>query len=323
MNARYLIFGSLAAMLVLVGALLLAGGGDDDGTAPETTTAPAVTEPGMQDGVTDTLADTLMADSLMADSLLDPDTPVSDDNGSPDGPATNGGGSGAGSPGSTGNSGSGAGSRAVSGTAGASDGGASPAGARDPDVDAILRATSRRYENVRSMQADFQQVIDNPLLGRQTRSAGTLYQRQPDLFLMQFSDPEGDVVVSDGDYFWIYYPSVDPRQVMRSARGAQGLDLRSQFIGDPTQRFETEYHGREDVRGRTAHVVTMVPREALGYRHLKVWIDAEDHLVRRFELTEENSNVRRFELTDLRINPTLPDRLFRFDPPANAHVVTR
>ncbi|HSH45035.1 MAG TPA: outer-membrane lipoprotein carrier protein LolA, partial [Longimicrobiales bacterium] len=156
-----------------------------------------------------------------------------------------------------------------------------------------------------------------------TESAGTLYQRQPDLFLMRFSDPEGDVIVSDGDYFWVYYPSVDPKQVIRSERGAQGLDLRSQFVGDPTQRFNAEYNRREEVRGRPAHVVTLVPREALGYRRLVVWIDAEDRLVRRFELTEENSNVRCFELTDLRVNPELPASLFAFDPPADAHVVRR
>jgi DNA segregation ATPase FtsK/SpoIIIE, S-DNA-T family len=66
-------------------------------------------------------------------------------------------------------------------------------------TDAILRATARRYEGVRSLQAEFEQQMRNPLLGR-TTSSGTLYQRQPDRFLMRFSDPEGDVIVSDGEF---------------------------------------------------------------------------------------------------------------------------
>ena len=140
---------------------------------------------------------------------------------------------------------------------------------------------------------------------------------------MRFSQPAGDVIVSDGDYFWIYYPSADPKQVIRSSRGAGGLDLRSQFVGDPVRRFEATSHGEETVRGRATHVLTLTPREPMGYRRLKVWIDADDHLVRRFELTEENGNVRRFDLTDLRVNPSLPDDLFRFEPPAGAVVVTR
>jgi outer membrane lipoprotein carrier protein len=195
----------------------------------------------------------------------------------------------------------------------------------DPAVstDAILRATARAYEGVRSIRASFVQQMHNPLLGRTTRSAGTLYQRQPDRFLMDFSDPEGDVIVSDGEFFWLYYPSVDARQVIRTPRGPHGLDLHAQFIGDPVRRFEATYHGREAVRGRQAHVLDLLPREPLGYRMLKVWIDADDHLVRRFELTEENGNVRHFELYDLAVNPSLPDDLFRFTPPPGAQVVQR
>jgi outer membrane lipoprotein carrier protein len=190
-------------------------------------------------------------------------------------------------------------------------------------TEAILRATARRYEQVRSLRAAFSQQIRNPLLGRTTRSTGTLYQRQPDRFRMEFSDPEGDVIVSDGEYFWLYYPSVDARQVIRTPRGPQGLDLHAQFIGDPVRRFEATSHGQETVQGRAAHVLTLVPREALGYRSLKVWIDADDHMVRRFELTEENGSVRHFELHDVVVNPSLPDRLFQFTPPAGAQVIRR
>jgi outer membrane lipoprotein carrier protein len=201
---------------------------------------------------------------------------------------------------------------------------ASPSpGQQAVSTDAILRATSRRYEQVQSMQAEFEQQMRNPLLGQTTRSSGTLYQRQPDRFLMQFSDPEGDIIVSDGQYFWLYYPSVDARQVIRTPRGPQGLDLHAQFIGDPVNRFQATSHGRESVRGRDAHVLTLVPREPLGYRTLKVWIDVDDHLVRRFELTEENGNVRQFELRNVVVNPSLPDRLFQFTPPAGAQVITR
>jgi outer membrane lipoprotein carrier protein len=198
-----------------------------------------------------------------------------------------------------------------------------PAGEQAASTDAILRATARAYEGVRSIQADFQQELRNPLLGQTTRSRGTLYQRQPDRFLMQFSDPEGDVIVSDGQYFWLYYPSVDARQVIRAPRGPQGMDMHSQFIGDPVSRFQATSHGRESVGGREAHVLTLVPREPLGYRSLKVWVDTRDHLVRRFELTEETGNVRRFELSNVQANPSLPDRLFQFTPPPGAQVIQR
>lgn len=220
------------------------------------------------------------------------------------------------------------GGASVSGSGGEGAGAAAapkpaPAADQEPSSEAILRATSRAYEGLRSFRAEFEQELQNTLLGRTTRSAGTLYQRQPDRFLMDFSDPEGDLIVSDGEYFWMYFPSVDAKQVLRTLRGGQGLDLRAQFVGDPVRRFDATYHGTESVRGRAADVMTLVPREPLGYERLKVWIDRADHLVRRFELTESNGNIRHFELHDMVRNPTLSDDLFEFTPPPGSQVVTR
>ena len=190
----------------------------------------------------------------------------------------------------------------------------------------VLKRASAAYTNMRSMRADFVQRRQNPLLGSDNTSRGTLYQRKPDRFLMKFSDPAGDVIVGDGKYFWLYYPSVDPKQVLRSPAAdadAGGVDLQAQFIGDPLRRFRYTYHGRQNVGGRPAHVLTLVPRQDLGYQTLKVWIDAADHLVRRFQITEQTGAVVEFQLNNLELNAQLGDNLFRFTPPAGARVVER
>jgi outer membrane lipoprotein carrier protein len=189
---------------------------------------------------------------------------------------------------------------------------------------AALRRASTAYAGIRSLQADFTQTMDNPLLGRRTNSSGTVYQRRPDRFLMKFAQPAGDVIVSDGEFFWIYYPSADARQVIKTKAGAVGgLDLQAQFIGDPTKRFTHTTHGTEQVAGRPALALTLTPREDAGYKTLKVWIDKQDNLVRRFELTNDNGVVQHFDLSNLRINPTMDDGLFRFTPPPNARIIER
>ncbi|MGH7467232.1 MAG: LolA family protein [Longimicrobiales bacterium] len=192
------------------------------------------------------------------------------------------------------------------------------------DAATALKQAAAAYAAIRSMRAEFVQSNENPLLGKRTTSRGTFAQRQPDRFLMRFSQPAGDVIVGDGEYFWIYYPSVDAKQVLRTrAAAAGGMDLQAQFVGDPTRRFQFTDHGVTNVAGRSTRVITLVPREAAGYRSLKVWLDQRDHLVRRFELTNENGVVQLFDLSNLEINPTLPNDLFRFTPPANALIIER
>jgi chaperone LolA len=195
-----------------------------------------------------------------------------------------------------------------------------------PETDAILRRASAAYGKVRSLRATFTQQIDNPLLGTHINSEGTLYQRRPDRILLKFSKPDGDLLMSDGRYFWVFYPSVDAKQVIRApaaAAGQGGVDLQAQFLGDPVQRFRSTLNGKETVAGRSAFVLTMIPRTAMAYKQLKVWIDEKDALARRFEIAEENGNVRRFELRDVQVNTAIADDVFKFVPPAGARVIER
>jgi outer membrane lipoprotein carrier protein len=207
--------------------------------------------------------------------------------------------------------------------AGAPTPAASPAQGQSQDRAAqILSRAEAAANGVRSLEADFTQTLTVPLLNQAQRSTGKLYQRKPDRFLMRFSDPAGDVIVADGRHFWLYYPSADRTQVMRTsiAQGGEAVDLQAQFLSNPNQRFVSTVAGEESVGGRAAWVLTLVPRGASPYRILKIWVDKEDHLVRRFEMTEENESVRRVELRNLRTNHALDNALFTFTVPAGAQV---
>lgn len=193
------------------------------------------------------------------------------------------------------------------------------------DVARLLRRTASIYSAMRSMQAEFTMLTRNPLLRTEVTSHGTLFQRRPDRILLRFTDPAGDVIVGDGKYFWVYYPSVDPKQVVRTpAAGTAGVvDLQAQFVGDPLTRFEHTVRGREAIDGRDATAVMLVPREVLDYDSLEVWIDTQDSLVRRFQITDPNGVSRRLDLRNLEVDADLPDDLFTFTPPEGVRIVER
>ncbi|HEU0016007.1 MAG TPA: outer membrane lipoprotein chaperone LolA [Longimicrobium sp.] len=199
---------------------------------------------------------------------------------------------------------------------------AAPAQSEDRAAE-ILTRVERAAGGIRSMEADFSQTLTIPLLNQTQRSAGKLYQRKPDRFLMRFSDPAGDVIVADGRHFWMYYPSTDRDQVIRTgiAAGGQAVDLHQQFLANANQRFVATLAGEETVGGQPVWVLNLVPRQRTGYRSLRIWVDKDDHMVRRFEMTEENDSGRRVELRNVRTNHSLSDALFSFTPPAGAQVI--
>jgi outer membrane lipoprotein carrier protein len=201
----------------------------------------------------------------------------------------------------------------------------SPVSPQAPQPSRILQEASDRYSAIRSLRARFTMNTVNPLLRTTTTSRGLLHQVRPDRLALRFTDPDGDVIVADGQHFWMYYPSVNAQQVVRTQAGAAGttVDLQAQFLGDPVRRFEHTLDGTEAVGGRETYVMTLVPRQQAEFKRLRVWIDAQDRLVRRFEVTELNDVVRRMELENLELNPTIAAETFRFTPPAGARVIDR
>ena len=190
------------------------------------------------------------------------------------------------------------------------------------DANEILRRVETTAAGIRTLEADFTQSLRVPLLNTNQTSTGKLYQRKPDRFLMRFTEPAGDVMVADGRYFWIYYPSTDRTQVVRTsiAEGGEQADFQKQFLSNATERFVATMNGQEAVDGRAAWSLTLVPKRESPYKVIRIWVDRQDFLVRRFEMTEENNSVRRVELRNLKVNEPISDALFTFTPPAGAHI---
>ena len=185
-----------------------------------------------------------------------------------------------------------------------------------------LEQAAARYREVLAICANFEQVIDVRLLRRSIESEGRICQRRPNLFSMRFTDPDGDMVVSDGEYFWAYYPSVDEEQVMRHpVSGSPGReDFFREFLEDPGARYEAVPGGIEVVDGRECRVVALTPRTEAGYRAARLWLDAESHVIRRLEIQEPNK-VRTLTLHDLDLDPEIQPGTFVFNVPEGARVM--
>lgn len=199
------------------------------------------------------------------------------------------------------------------------------AGPAADSADVILAEAAEAYRRATTLQSEFVQKIEIPALEREREGRGIVYQKKPNYFLMKFDEPEGDIVVADGEWFWMYYPSAQPDQVVRTAidRTAEGATLGGQFLVNPTERYVATYVGRDLVGGRPAYLLSLVPKFDAPYTLVRVWIDARDYLVRKFEVHEENETVRTITLSNVKAGIDLPETLFQFSPPKGVEVFTR
>jgi outer membrane lipoprotein carrier protein len=193
------------------------------------------------------------------------------------------------------------------------------------DATALLERASQRYQALGSFCADFRQEIRNDLLRQTTRSRGELCQARPDRFEMRFSDPQGDRIVADGQFVWVYFPSVDDGQVFRTSFAATGgrFDLHREFLSDPGRRYAPTLEGEEEVAGRRAHVLSLEPLVPSPYLRARVWVAMDDPVILRLEIVEEEGVIRLLELSNLVLNPSVPPERFHFEAPAGVQVITR
>jgi outer membrane lipoprotein-sorting protein len=193
------------------------------------------------------------------------------------------------------------------------------------EAHAILERASARHEALQGFCADFRQEIEVTLLRQTTRSRGELCQVRSDRFDMRFADPAGDRIVADGTHLWVYYPSTDDGQAFRTRiAGADGhFDLHREFLSDPGERYEASLEGRGEVDGRESYILNLTPRVPSPYRNARVWIDTSEYLIRKLVILEDSESIRTVELSSIRLNPSLSEDHFRFDPPPGVQVITR
>jgi outer membrane lipoprotein-sorting protein len=203
-------------------------------------------------------------------------------------------------------------------------GAAAPAEAQNRAV-AVLNGAAERYEAVETLCADFHQVLEVPLLRTTRIGTGRVCQGRPNLFGMRFDDPEGDLIVVDGDFAWVYFPSSDDRTAIRTTadRAAGGQDFHREFLVDPEVRYEVSYAGAEEVEGHATHRIRMTPVLPSSYRSALVWIDQGEPVLRRVRLEEENGNIRTITLEDVGFGEAPGDGWFTFTPPDGVLVMQR
>jgi outer membrane lipoprotein carrier protein len=195
--------------------------------------------------------------------------------------------------------------------------------AQDPGP--ILDRASAAYQTVTTLSADFVQVVANPLAGATDTTRGRLYEMRPGRFAMRFTDPRGDRIVADGRWLWLYTPSSAPGQVIRSAipaTGDTGPNLLGQFVDHPRAHYHARYLRADSLADGWADVVALVPIAAdQFYTEAVIWVDREDGLLRRIEISETSGQRRTVMLRHLAVNGAVAPREFTFSVPSGVRVV--
>lgn len=192
------------------------------------------------------------------------------------------------------------------------------AGAADDSacVQPALAAIQRHYESLRDLRADFEQTTRAVAFGEagdSTTSRGEVLIAKPGRMRWEYREPAPSLVVSDGEWLWIYDPQRKEAQRMSAATGfASGAAL--EFLmgrGDLARDF------RVRAESCTPDVVRLelTPIAETSYERLVLVADPRSGVVSETEIYDLIGNATRIRLLAVETNLDPAPERFRFEIP--------
>jgi outer membrane lipoprotein carrier protein len=183
----------------------------------------------------------------------------------------------------------------------------------------ILKNVEDRYNNVRTLELDFDQTYSGPNRPRRTES-GKLYLRKPGRMRWEYTKPAGKLFVSDGKNYWYYSPSTRRAEKMK-LKEAEDMQAPLAFLLgrlDFSRDFSRFNVRQEGDRVRIA-AEPKNPNKA-PYREVE-FLAAPDARIEELKVKGQDASVMEFRFRNEVRNPQQASELYTFTPPAGAEVV--
>ncbi len=190
------------------------------------------------------------------------------------------------------------------------------------NVHQVAAAVDNRYNNLRSLEADFTEIYQSA--GSSRTEAGTVWLKRPGKMRWEYRTPREKLFITNGNTAWFYVPG---EQQARKTAVKNLDDLRSplRYLLGKT-KLEKEFDGLSaapDVAPLTAGDIVLrgVPKGA-GDRINQVLLEiGPDHQINRIVIEEADGSTTEFRFQNQKENVQLTDQRFRFTPPPGVETI--
>ncbi|MEW8507659.1 MAG: outer membrane lipoprotein chaperone LolA [Candidatus Thiodiazotropha sp.] len=166
-------------------------------------------------------------------------------------------------------------------------------------------------KDLTTLQADFQQTLEQQDDDQLYISNGVFYLKRPGLLRWEYNTPSEQLIVADGDRIWLY--DIELEQVSHRSQEAALIGTPAQLLSGQApigDHFAVQDLGEEG----GLYWVELQPKEKEAqFSSLRFALN--DSQLLRMEMTDNFGQTTRFVFDNIQRNPQLDAALFRFQPP--------
>jgi outer membrane lipoprotein carrier protein len=166
-------------------------------------------------------------------------------------------------------------------------------------------------QGLETLQADFQQVLEQPDQGGVIFSSGTFYLKRPGQLRWEYDPPNEQLIVADGKRIWLYDKELEQISHRSQQAALEGTPAQLLSSTTPLERhFELRDMGVEE----GLNWIELTPKDKEAQFH-KVRLALAQNQLFRMEMFDNFGQTTRFVFTNMQRNPQLDAGLFDFRPP--------
>jgi chaperone LolA len=172
-------------------------------------------------------------------------------------------------------------------------------------------------EDVKSLSADFEQVLLDADREEIQRSSGTVAIQRPNRFRWDYELPYEQLILTDGDTFWIYDSEL--KQVTIRAL-TTALSRTPAVVLSSDKPIESEFTVEEQGTRRGLAWVELKPKAAdTEFEAIRIGFRGPE--LAMMELSDSFGQITQLTFSNIRRNPRLKPGLFRFEPPQGVDII--
>jgi outer membrane lipoprotein carrier protein len=196
---------------------------------------------------------------------------------------------------------------------------APPAAAQQANLGQVISKIEFHYNSLATLQTQFEQKVS--YMGQRPRiERGTVYVRRPQKMRWEYSQPEGKLLVGDGELLHMYNPMTNQVRRIDLSQAGDLRALLSFLLG--RLRFRQQFRNLrlEPTGGR--HVLVGEGRPGRDpYGRVEFTYDPQSYTLLHIKVMGHDETVTEFTFSAERVNATLDLSLFTFRTPAGAEVL--
>ena len=172
-------------------------------------------------------------------------------------------------------------------------------------------------ENVQSLTADFEQIVFDQDGVEMQRSSGQVQLHRPARFRWDYRTPYKQLILADGETFWIYdeeLEQVTVRPLDRAIARTPAMVLGSD------EPVETNYTVTDQGQRDGLDWLRLIPKvRDTDYEQVQLGFAGDE--LHAMELADNFGQVTRLNFRNIDPNPHINPARFRFDPPPGVDVI--